>query len=495
MTENTIELFLPEYCPDNKYFFAKNADFVQSTPITFQNCTLWAILNSLDTITSSMTVVLTKTSGYSAELYRVVCNLPLSFTVPPLFEMTTISDKNVFYIPNDRFLQFEAGFPCVQVLNNEWAANEMRYHQIAAFYRLNIIPTLSQSVFSEKEHFEPMCNIFYDLYHVTAPLSNGLKQVFKNLFFAFQFFGFSFPKNTEEKESLEALTLLAKRGDEMDPSSNMLPNGPNTRLYAFTEMKWMINNFRKQCFPNDPLPEGIISPKMYHSIVDTVDFVKRTLAKLDLVPSGFCAEDALINAVRNFQAENNIPIGVCDMFTLRQIWNTFTSTNCDFLTLCKFCNMGSTATTKPLVFHENIKKVTTMYADPSVEALEKAFNDAITKIKTHNEAPEWLVGETEEAVKRHIERLDTTAKEAEDLEVKIEQIKAKLEQTTKSNIEVSKKFDEATQLVDSVIEEHSSMRDEFVQVKNRINDLHHGNQTLLIFVCLLAIVVLIRWIF
>ena len=53
---------------------------------------------------------------------------------------------------------------------------------------------------------------------------------------------------------------------------------------------------------------------MYHSLVDTVDFVKRTLARLDLVPSGFCAEDALINAVRNFQAENNIPIGVCDMF-------------------------------------------------------------------------------------------------------------------------------------------------------------------------------------
>lgn len=485
MTAQSYELYLPEYCPDNKYYFAKDVSFAESTTVTIPNCTLWAIVDSLDRITAPMTVVLTKTNGYSSELYRTICQYPFTFPIPTIFELTSIDNRSTFYIPGDRFLQFDATSPCVQVLNNQWITNEFRYHTLAAFYRLNIIPTISQSVFSEQQHFSKLSEKFFEKYNLHPPLSAALQMIFKNLCFAFRFFGFDFPTSSAEKQSLDAIQALS--------AINVSPN-ESQRLFAISEMKWMINNCRKVCFPDSNLPKGIISAEMYHSLMDTINFIRTTLSRLNIPQTGLNSNEGLINGIKNFQKMCGIPVGACDMFTLRHIINHITPASCDFTVLCKFCGMNQNFTSS-LNFRAGFKRITTMYADPSVNALEQAFNDALSTVKTHSEGPAWLVREAELSVDRHLKRIDDAATRCEAVSGRIISVKKQLNEIEEINGELSNTIERSGRYLDDVMDEHQAISDNFGKLRDRIMDIHRGNRLMFILNIVLFLIVLWRFIF
>lgn len=485
MSVQAYELYLPEYCPDNKYYFAKDVAFIEPTTVSIQNSTLWAIVDSLDRLTAPMTVVLTKTNGYSSELYRTVCNYPFTFPIPTIFEITSIDAKTTFYIPGDRFLQFDATSPCVQVLNNQWQPNEFRYHTLAAFYRLGIIPTISQSVFSEQQQFSKISETFFEKFNLHPPLAMALQAIFKNLYFAFHFFGFDFPTTAAEKQSLQAVQALA----QVVTSSN-----DTQRLFAISEMKWMINNCRRFCFPDSQLPNGVISAEMYQSLMDTMSFIRTTLAKLNIISNGANAEENLLNGIKIFQKMHGLPVGACDMFTLRHLVNCITPSTCDFLVFCKYCNMLP-PTQSPLSFRAGIKRITTMYADPSISTLEQAFNDALSIVKTHNEGPSWLVREAENSIDRHMKRLDTAVDKSENVEQRVSVVKKTLKEIEKANSELAEHVDESGRLLDQVLDEHQAMIEKFTHLEQRIHDIHKGNRLMFIINLILVLIVVWRFIF
>lgn len=200
------------YVPEKKrkYYYASSGEYdIDMEPYIVNDYTLWANLNALDTITNPATVLVTELKGAKSYMYRV----RFRSNVPDIFEKAEQEGGNVsqyvFFVPSDRFLRFESTNHCVPVPENNWEDYSFRFHALAAFYRLNVIPSLSMPLFEREDLFSNVCNDFYKKYHIEPPLNTALSSIFCNVFYALDFFGFITPSNLVEKDSVDASRNLA----------------------------------------------------------------------------------------------------------------------------------------------------------------------------------------------------------------------------------------------------------------------------------------------
>jgi len=477
MNSGAFELFFPEYLPGDRYHFAKEAKYIQASPVLVQDYSLWAVVDSLDCITSPFTVLLTKMSGSATEMYPVVCDPPLKFTPPVIFEQAIAMNRIIYFVPRDRFLMFEASNSCVQVLGNKWSKNGMRYHVLGALFRIGVIPSLSQAVFSHEEIYEDLCSKFYSMYEQQAPIQSALRNVFNELYITLKIFGFTVPTSYKEKQSINAVENLIQSNDQ--------------RGFAFSEIKWCITNYQKSCFPSMKNHE-VLTNKNYVLLMNALDYVKSSLSHLGLIPSGLSPYDGIIEGVHSFQKKSKIPVGVCDLFTLRRLWNTVSPSLCDFVFLCTFCGMESSSVNYP-IFRQTLPKIKTLYADPNTEFLERSFNDVITHVKTYIEAPQWLISESIESVKRNNNRIGKIDVGSVDMEKAIGNIKSKVESYGIKNEQISTKFEQVERTLDSINEEHVQIREDFSAIQNLIGNYKKGNQLLIVIIIILSIRLIWKW--
>lgn len=505
------------------YYFAEKATYRDSVqPITVQDFTLWAQLSSLDTITSPVTVFATKSPGSSAFMYRI----DFDSKPPDEFEVSEEPGLNIFYISSEHFIQLEASHRCVPVPQNNWEECSLRFHALGAFYRLNVIPSLSLSLFEREDLFGYVCKIFFDKYRVSPPLCKALFELFTNLIFALEFFGFAIPSNIEEERSIKAVKdyidkVLLDQINDSTPTKNRINNSDrsiyeNVGCFAFSEIKFAIANYHNSCFPNRQKETGlspyILDCTSYSNLLQTLNFVRRSLISMNMMPDKLSSKDALIRAVNNFQQKNGLPVGSCDLFTIRHIWNQSMTNECDLFALCRLSGMKIVEPKAPIYtktlgkieipnsikedFGNVIRNRRREKAESNVDAekvkmasVALVMNQIFEQVKDRSEAPQWMIDEARVSIEMQINRINKAASNAKEIDKSISEIEKRLDETCRQNKESTEIFVQTANLLDGILNEHASMKKEFAEIKKRIDQERRGNKLLLAIIAILAIFV------
>ena len=488
-----------EYCVPEKnreHYFASSGRYQDTdTPIAVPNYSLWASLNALDTITSPAIVFATKSKEKRAYMYRV------NFIQPPnFFDISNDNNMKIFYLPFDRFLQFISSSPCVHVADNNWEECSLRYHAIAAFYRLNVITSLSDSIFEREDLFDNFCEMFYKKYRAIPPFNNALSTIFSNVLFSLQFLGFATPLNLMEKKSIKAAKQLA---DEYISS-----NGKNsTRFFAFSEIAFAIERYHKECFPYRQekygLPPDVFDYRSYNSLISTVSFVRRTLSNLKMIPDKYSFEDSLRAGVLEFQKKNNLPQNCCDMFTLRHIWNAsltlhsdHNENECDLLGLCKLSGMPIQESVHP-VYSEKLQKIKLPKSLESFNSIdikfENALNQILSQVKNRKEAPQWMLNEAQKSAETQINKIEKLSDIANDIGKVVSHISDRLDQVSLQNEETMNKFDESAQIFDNITNEYTVLKHKYNQIERKISQIRNGNKLLFILIVLISLNIIYKF--
>ena len=459
---------------ERRFYFLENLKYKDpENPIQVQDFTLWAQISSLDTITSPSNLIVTKSRGSYCYMYQV----ELESEPPDDFSVIDQSGMKIFYTPTDKFLQSQASNPCVPIPENNWEECSLRFHALAAFYRLNVIPSLSLSLFEREDLFDSMCEQFCKKYRV-SDYAVSLPEIFEKTLFALEFLDFA-SSNLDEERSLNAAKEFVKEYKQYG----------KCRGFAFTEIKNAISNYHKKCFPNrykeTGIPNDVLDCVSYYNLMNTIQFVRRSLVSLNLL-----SDEPLLNDVRRFQHKylvNEPSKGYCNTFTLRHLWNASMKNECDFLVLCRLCGMNIKNPLSPL-YTKTLQKID--INDPQLNTIENIVNQILDSIKDKSEASQWMIDEAQKSAKVQIKRIDKAATTTREIDRAVCNIEEKLEQACKQNEESATKFNDTSKLLNEIIDEHLAMRKEFSVIAKRIYKIRNGNRLLLIFVLILGMYVI-----
>ena len=539
MAEQKI-LFIPEKT-DAPNFFAKNGVYQGDTVVTFTNVRLWVIVDSLDKYSAESTVFATRSDGSESYLYEISFQ---GSEVPGTYKNENHDDsgRHFFYVPPERFLQFEASKLCIPVPDNRWAPHCLHFHTIAALYNLSIVPSLTFSVFSRPDIYEKSLFSFYQSYYdpslhlylksndLNQPLlpsppkqipesefdktgfeSNAqllLSLVFTRLYFDLDILGFTDPSSLEEKQSYNAATILVKKLKESHFRIN------DSQPFSFGDLAYAVRNFKKVCFP-DHDDSGKITPEIWNTLQQTVSFVSSTLRRKSYLDSQ--NEEDLREAVVVFQKAIDIPQGVCDPFTLRYLWAASLEDGCELATVCRYCNLdlsesmnfcsnqndqGQNVEKKQdfigfgeeITFSKTIEPVKIDNPTPEFEAIEGALNTVLTQVKTREEGIQWLTNGAEAAIRSASERIEVAAEDANSLEQNVQEVKEKLDKSTSKVEDAIEIFNETASIMDKIIEEHNQMQKEYIELQNRYQQQRIGNQFLLFILIFVSVIFVLVWI-
>lgn len=501
------------------YYFAQNGKYHDSgQPITVQDFTLWAKLSALDTLTSDITVVATKSQGSSAFMYRI----DFDSEPPQIFDIEVESGMKIVYIPADRFLQLEALHPCVPVPQNNWEECSLRFHSLAAFYRLNVIPSLSLSLFEREDFFESICDLFYDKYRVSPPFGSALFDLFSKTLSALDFFGFTIPSNVQEETSIKAchdFIALVENSIHMtetdiytsaayDSSTLLIRDSyfHKSRSAAFSELRFAIKNYITTCFPNRQketgLPLDVLDYSSYSNLHKTIEFVHHSLVSLNLMSKTLSSLSELKAAVNVFQTKNELPVGCCDLFTIRHLWNASMTNECNLPALCRLSGMTITIPKFPIytktlnridpsqlqkeyVSSDKIKTLT----DEEIGPVVKIVNQILEQVKDRSEAPQFMVDEAKKSLDEQMKRIENAELTAKNIDEAISNLETKLDATTQQNQESAEKFEVTIRMLDSILDENMSIKREFAAIQKRIDQERKGNSLLIVVSLILILVV------
>lgn len=550
------------YVPEKKrkYYYASNGEYdTNMEPYLVNNYTLWANLNALDTITNPATVLVTELKGAKSYMYRV----KFKNKAPDIFERAKQKDDEgvsqyVFFVPSDRFLRFESTNHCVPVPENNWEDYSFRFHALAAFYRLNVIPSLSMPLFEREDLFTEVCDEFYKKYHFGPPLNTALSSIFSSVFYALDFFGFLTPTSLTEKESFDAAKIMAdsflnqqwgtgkskykltkmknkrkkkrrsrRRRSDADSSMTLNLNDSSSddnestalfdvnddaevtfdsiRSFAFSEIKFGIERYHKECFPwresKLGLPPDVFDRTSFCSLLNAIQKVRKGLTKLRLLPSdAVSTHDALRAGVIKFQELNNMPTGCCDLFTARRIWDASSTGECDTLALCRLCGMKTKEPEVPVYFNtlgelhvvtqpgSNSKDISSF--SKKEEQIETVLNEAFARVRDRSEAQQLMMSEAQKSVEMQISRVDKSVETAKDIMKTAKIIEGKLDEARKKGSDAEIAFDSANEILDRIIEQHENIRKEFNHITKRIDEERNGNK-LLFFVNMILLAIII----
>lgn len=488
LSSQAANYYIPEYEDLSQYYFAYKAKYLSTTPVPVPDFCLWAQIDSLDTITSPFTVIATKSKGETSYMYPIVFSDDTQKKNIEIFEITQESGRNIFFIPHDRFLQLEAARKCVQVAGNNWLNCSFRYHVLAALFRMNVIPSLSLSLFAREDLFEVITSKFTSIYSVNGTLPSVLATLFSDILFALDFFGFTKPNNFSEKISLEAALSLSEQ-------FTSLPNhqiNEEKRYFAFGEIKYAISNYHSSCYQDRDKPDDIFDYESYSNLMSSLDFVKKTLTSLNLFPDDKPVREALKSGILAFQLQNKLPTGICDLFTLRHLWNKSLDSSCDLIGLCRLSGI-LTKDLKLPNYKRALPKIKSPVEYPKLEPVNAVVNKIFEQVRDKSEASEWIMKQAENSVQSHIERIDNAVAAAKDIEGMITEIEKRLASTVNQNDDSAAKFEETSKLFDKILEEHIVMKQEFAAIQKRINEEKKGNQILLVLVICLSLFIIYKW--
>jgi hypothetical protein len=471
-----MQFLVPEYQPGNHYYFAGNGIYDSTSPIQIPGFELWVSVSSLDTLSSPVTVIAIESPGDTASFYPITFpdGLP---SISDMFELSESPKHSIFFVSTARFVVESSTKPFIQVPNNDWSACRDRFQILAAFYRLSIVTSLSNSLFTSSDTFDSLCRIFCETYRVSPPVESALASIFSELVFALDLFGFMRPATLAEANEIDAAFSIVNGQSSV-----------SSLHFAFGDLRSAIARFNTATFPSSDRGDRL-DRAGYVRLQGLVAFVRSSLSSMGLIPDRVNLRKALSEAIVRFQRGFDIPSWPCDPFTLRHIWNATMPVGCDLTALCRLADVAVVTGDLP-VFAKPLEPID-IGGHPELRPMQTVLNHILSDVLSHSEAAEWIIREGERVVGSQIDRFDEVAQAAKEVGAHVLEMEQKLEETSRHNGKAALKFAEATRVLDDILTEHSAMLDEFTQIQTRVRAEQDGNNVLLAVVIVIAIAIVV----
>lgn len=486
--QKAVTYYVPECQEKNRFYFASKAKYLVTTPVQIPDFSLWAILDNLDTISTPYTVIATRSKGSISYMYPIVFSDDIQEPDFNLLFVAQESGRNILFIPNDRFLQLDVTKTCVPIPNNYWEPNSFRFHVIAAFHRLNIIPSLCISIFARDDLFNEMSSKFFHIYSKNGQLPAVLASLFSDILFALEFFGFADPTNLAEIISYKESVALSEE-------FMSLPNHQVTekhRFFAFTEIKYAFRKYHSTCFPNRDIPADIMDYESYSNLMNAMNFVQKQLKILKLLPSNMSEREAILSGIARFQAQNKLSPGFCSLKTLSLLWFKTLDKKCDLIGLCRFGGINVKDSFVPS-YEKTLKPIKIISDSTKLENINNFMNTIFGQIRNKSEALRWIMEQTKDSIKSHTDRMDETISIHNSMDERMMEIEKMLITANNQNEDSAEKFAEISKTFDVILNDQKNVHHEFMMVQKRIEESKRGNQILLFLTIILALIVIYRW--
>jgi hypothetical protein len=488
MSSEIVFCFVPEYEPDNQYYFAGCGTYPDGPMVErISGVQLWCQTSALDMLKEPATVIPVEDPNSYACFYKIQFK---SDMVPGWFETREIDGKKVFCVPSPKFTTAAGVKHCIKIPNNDWSQCCLRFHCIAAMFRLGVISTMSTGLFDNKQSFFESCIKFYKEFKLPEPndirrdFATGFNTVFAAVWDALDFLGCTTPSTLSERDSVEAVRNMVQRYREGDETSG--------RFFAFSEISFAISKFNTTFFSQEAdgrARTDILRYESYCLLLQTIDFVRRALIKKALIPNDCSPEEGLKKGLTKFQQANKFAEGPCDPFTLRALWGSPDGKKTDLAVFCRLAGIDIPGAPGPVCVRTLGKiSIDDRELKPAAQLLNKIFGG----IKNRAEIPEWLNEQALASGRSQMQRAEIGSKTVEDVTREMQELESKLKEVAEQNDISVRKIDDAGKILLRIKEERENLAKDIDVLKKRVDDEKSGNQILLVIVALLVVVLAIR---
>lgn len=460
------KILVPEHVDETKNYFITNINYNAGKSNKVYGYSLYSDISCLDRISKSPIVVAVQDKFSSAHLYEAEAYGKL----PADYEKT---GDSVVCIKKEKLLDERF----VKVESKNWSKCELKYHVIAALYRIGIIPDLKNEIFEDKDIYDRYVDRFFNVYKMPKQkIEFALSCLFSEMLFLLSLFGFAVPHTENEQDSLTNAQKLFKDFNEM--SKSKLDEKQNLRYFAFTEIKFVIKNYLSFCFPNHNQRKDIMNFEAYDHLQKTLIFLVSHLIRLNYLSDKSINHNNIFLAVRSYQKENNIHVGNCDFKTLRHILNQSMGTECSLYGICNLCGTNVSLHDIP-TFYETIGTLKSNKNDQNLGMVSDFMNDVFNNVYTHREITYSYITTLKNSTEKQIKSISNIKENSNKINKKIQNIKDQIIENINKNTVNKKEINNTIRNLDEIIEIHKLTEETFMKVQKRIEIQTKGNLLLL----------------
>jgi hypothetical protein len=175
---------------------------------------------------------------------------------------------------------------------------------------------------------------------------------------------------------------------------------------------------------------------------------------------------------------------------MRHIWNASLPVEADLGGIARLAGVRF-AFPQPPLFLKTLARLSLQRLGDA-RPVQDVVNRIVGQLPDTSSAGEWLVNEVAQSVERQGEGLRGAAASAGAMSQKVKEIEATIVESSQKMDGSARRFRAITETLDRMILTHASMVRELAVVQTRLDRERRGNQVLLVFVCVLAIILLIR---
>lgn len=286
-------LFLfPESLDTNPSSFLQNAIATISRPFKVNNFKLFAFIECFDEVDFPFVVAPVSCIGKFVMLYQY----RFSDKVPDFkklgFEILPTENGDVLFLSSKTFSILSSKYRSISIKSGHWPDVANKYHMLAAFSHLDVIPPLSKSFLRSNQSIKEITNQFHELYDVSDNRSLTLASLYFEVVRILQIFCF------------------APLGIYISPDSSS---------YYFGAIRPVIAAFHEKCFSHSLIGCCCLTPATMKQLWSLFHFVKTSL-ELFGYDTGSDFHSFSV-AIHKFQSDNGLPTDEeCNEQTLKLIW-------------------------------------------------------------------------------------------------------------------------------------------------------------------------------
>ena len=154
-------LFLfPESLDTNPSSFLQSAIATISRPFKVENFKLFAFIERFDEVDYPFVVAPVRCNGKISMLYQYRFSEKLPDFKQLGFEIFPTENGDVLYLSTETFSTLSSKYRSISIKSGHWPEVANKYHRLAAFSHLDVIPPLSKSYLKSDQKLDEIIKIF-----------------------------------------------------------------------------------------------------------------------------------------------------------------------------------------------------------------------------------------------------------------------------------------------------------------------------------------------
>lgn len=465
MGENIF--FLPEFQTDNPSFYLQNGK--RTSPITYpiKGFKLYLFTEALGNFSAPYTIQAVPSSEYTTSFFSV------QFNYRPDFEkygLRVLNHENhqIVYMDSSELVKH----PDAIFLDNcDWLKNGFKYHAIGAFHDLGIIHTLSQSLFLNPYCLESNEKDLFIQYGMNGTVNSSLGRIFSDSYFALEFFGFMQTDDDDIQRALQNASLIAQQTKTADFDC----------LFDFGTIRFAFARYHKSGFPTRMVDPRIVTSDTHRELLDIVHHVAQMLRNLGYPVMDDEFKSGLKMNIEQFKKQNSIDEQYCGRKTLRAL--IFSTSSFDR----KYLELAAGIESKSDIENIEVNAMPRFVGIPAVTKLIDTIPDLQNVIVQLKHEISRTTSHTMSSCGKLNERLIQCDK-------RLNTIMTTLRSLSEKSSIIDEKLEIAGNSLEEVMDAHSNVEDELIELSKKINTEYRGNIVFKLIPAIIVILVLKKFI-